>query len=178
MRKLLKIASILLFGVFMSLPAKAIAFQGDGQEIISSISIEEMETLLRPFGWQAEIFYEDGEKTDYILLEVDSISSFARLMDCTGEAFRRCRTVLFFANFDLGVRINPDYTSILNAFNDNNIVGRAYYLSHPDEAGDEVGLDLRISLHNGVTVDHLNHEVAQWKTALDDFLGLFNNNEE
>jgi len=147
------------------------AFQGRSDEIISSTTAGEMVVLLKSFGWEAELV-DDGEGVpDAVQINFNDYKSWLRLKNCLENAPERCRTLIFFANFNLGRKVSAQDMAILNTYNDENVVGRAYYLEKQDQDNaDQIGIDFRISLNGGVTREHLTLEAEKWDEVIDTFV--------
>ena len=150
---------------------KAMAQQS---EVIASISIDEVSEILDSFGWQPEILTDDdGGRIDLIMIKVGEITSFVRMMECSDAIRRRCHSFLLYANWDLGGRINENFATLLNQYNDGTPVGRAYYISKPDQAADQMGIDLHVRLHGGVTIAHVRQEAMLWEDVINQFMAMF-----
>lgn len=150
------------------------AFQGRSDEIIYSTTIGEMAVLLKSFGWEAELV-DDGEGVpDAVQISFNNYNSWLRLKNCLESVPERCRTLIFFANFDLGRKVSTQELVIVNTYNDEKVVGRAYYLENTEQDNDDqVGIDFRISLNGGVTREHLTLETGNWDEVIDEFVAGF-----
>lgn len=158
-------------------PPGAKAFQGAQAaataEIISRVTVQEMADLLSGFGWEASVWEDDKEPSDFVQIKFNDYTSWLTLKDCFEGASPKCSTLLFFANFDLGRRISSGDSEILNKYNDTKVIGRAYFLKKPEQEMDQIGIDFRISLEGGVTREHLTLEARKWEGAIDDFIANF-----
>lgn len=154
------------------------AFQGRTDEIISYTTAGDMAVLLKSFGWEAELV-DDGEGVpDAVQISFNNYNSWLRLKNCFENVPERCRTLIFFANFDLGKKVSSQDMVILNSYNDKNVIGRAYYLEKQDrENNDQIGIDFRISLNGGVTREHLALEAEKWDEVIDIFVETYKNQQ-
>jgi len=154
------------------------AFQGRSDEIISSTTAGEMAVLLKSFGWEAKL-EDDGEGVpDLIRISFNNYKSWLRLKNCLESVPERCRTLIFFANFNLGRKVSSQDMVILNSYNDKNVIGRAYYLEIQDQDNnDQIGIDFRISLNGGVTREHLTLEAEKWDEVIDTFVETYKNQQ-
>lgn len=141
-----------------------------GNEILTSVSPSQAETMLESQGWQSEIFFSDDKTSVAVLAVVGEINIVLSLRNCADNTNFDCETLLFFANFDLDNPITGEQQAQINNFNDSNLTGRAYYTLPIDETPPRIGLDMRISLKGGVTKEHLVYETLEFKSALDTLL--------
>jgi len=97
-----KISIILMSFLIWAMPLAAGAYQASsgpsGQQVISGVTLPEMIVLLRGFGWEID---EIADAEDALGIKINDISSFLRLKDCNEAPQPKCRTLIFFANFDL-----------------------------------------------------------------------------
>lgn len=173
----LEFAFVLLGSLCPGFSQTAGAFQGAGSEttleIQKGVTLEELETALNLFGWEAKILIPEEGDPEFVEIHFEDIESWATLRDCDDPSAGGCQTVLFFANFSLGRKLEMADIEILNSYNDEFVVGRAYFLKKEGEDPDEVGVDLRVSLKGGVTRLHFNEEAAGWETVVFNFIGAF-----
>lgn len=136
-------------------------------QILSEITKAEMAEVLSSFGWEVI------DLPTALEIKVNDITGFITLKDCTEGTPERCKTLIFYANFDLGREILAKDSEVVNTYNDTKILGRAYFLEFSEPDSDQVGVDFRISLKGGVTREHLVQESLNWGTILNNFVEFF-----
>lgn len=151
----------------------ALSASAQGSDFKSAVSANDMSAALAAAQFSPTVI-SDLKSGDPVLRGVaDGVTFFVRALDCAGEP-RACGQWVFFANFQLSRKADDKDLAIVNAYNENRLVGRAYVLEGTGPGGgDEVGVDYVVELEGGVTSEHLSANVGLWTDVIKTFVADF-----
>ncbi|BBL94652.1 hypothetical protein TthHC11_21860 (plasmid) [Thermus thermophilus] len=134
---------------------------GQGQEVRTAVTLEEVEALLQAWGFRHERMEGDGKP--YLLLYFGDLKATLQLLLCEDT---RCRALLLQAVFTgFTPEDRPDHAR-LNGWNREKLFSRAYL----DEDGDPV-LEADLDLEGGVTNGAIRALLENFRDSMREFIG-------
>lgn len=165
MKTLARAASAGFFVVFAITTSSAAQTQ-------NSYTPAEIQTLMAAGKVAFELVPDDRGGPAYlrgaVKSELGEYSYFIRFMDCVDQT-HSCKTLVFFANWDLGREITNNDYRIVNGYNDTKVYGRAYVR----KGANEVGVDNVVELGNDVSTEFLLRSVERWSDVVTTFVAHF-----
>lgn len=150
--------------------AAAIAASGGAAaaQMLSAVTADELEGILAEAGLSPTMAEDSKTGLPVASGRLGELIFWVRAMDCSGAPLA-CENLMFFANFDLGRVPAPRDYSIINAYNESKVFGRAYLI----EDQSQVGVDYVIELGGGVSSAHLSKNLARWADVVSAFIDSF-----
>ena len=136
----MRLLSILCLALALAHPAFA--------QTKTALTGGELEAILRQAGFEPEMGTMENSGEPYANLKDKGFDFIARLRECEVAS---CSLLMFYANFTLDRDVvDRDYRAV-NAYNDQELYGRAYVYAKENK----VGIDLVIDLRGGVSTDYV-----------------------
>ena len=134
---------------------------GQGQEVRTAVTLEEVEALLQAWGFRHE--RKDGKEEPYFVVYFGDLKATLLLLRCEGD---RCLALLLGGSFTgFAPEDRPDHAR-LNGWNREKLFSRAYL----DEDGDPV-LEADLDLEGGVTNEAIRAFLENFRDSMREFTG-------
>lgn len=155
----------------MGIAAAALAISIDASasaQLTSAVTADELEQALADADMNPSMLSDQSNGAPVASGEAGEFKFWVRALDCAGTP-PSCRTLMFFANFNLGRQVTAKDYLVINSFNEGQVFGRAYLI----EGGGQVGVDYVIELDGGVAKDHLAKNIGRWRDVVGAFVDKF-----
>jgi hypothetical protein len=123
----------------------------------------ELEAVLRQAGFEPEMGKMENSGEPFATMKAQGYYFTARLRECVVAS---CNLLMLYANFNLDRDVvDRDYVAV-NAYNDQELYGRAYVFAKENK----VGIDLVVDLHGGVSLDYVRLSAERFPGMIKSFV--------